>query len=110
MGILLTLVVLPSYAFTYTTTITDKDRYNSSGDRLTSVRAILRQDRANLYRFNRSDVGDEGDPAFGRFRNRGMFDAAPVSVSPGLARKIIYGGPVEITVDVSRDGIDVYRN
>lgn len=49
----------------YYATISDDDRRNSNGARLTDPGAILQQDRANFHRFGRADIDDEGDPFFG---------------------------------------------
>jgi hypothetical protein len=44
----------------YTTYLSEKDHYNSNGERLTSVADILRQDRANYHK-GRGDRSDEDD-------------------------------------------------
>ncbi|MEM7644408.1 MAG: hypothetical protein AAF366_18060 [Pseudomonadota bacterium] len=42
-----------------------QDYVNSRGQPLTSLGAVLQQDRANYHRFGRPDPFDEGDPYFG---------------------------------------------
>ena len=39
----------------YNARLSARDHYNSNGERLRTVAAILRQDRANFHRFNRRD-------------------------------------------------------
>lgn len=94
----------PIYAFDgitfYGTQVTDNDRYNSSGTRLNSVGAILRQDRANYYVYGRNDPPDQGDNYFSSKTNRAIFDSANIEVSPGLAQQIINGKSVLVTVFV----------
>ena len=41
------------------------DHFNSSGERLTSAAAIIRQDRANYHQFGKRDEEDDGDDFFG---------------------------------------------
>lgn len=92
----------------YGTEITSKDRYNSSGERLKTVRAILRQDRANFHQFGLKDTYDQNDNFFASKSNREIFDTAKITISPALANKIINGGDVLIGVYVlTRDHIDV---
>jgi len=92
----------------YGAEITDNDRYNSSGERLTSVRDILRQDRSNYYLFHIRDRYDQGDNYFYSKRNREIFDTARISINPRLANKIVGNGTVLITVFVlTPDQIDV---
>jgi hypothetical protein len=44
----------------YTTYLSERDHYNSNGERLKSVADILRQDRANYYK-GKADRRDEDD-------------------------------------------------
>jgi hypothetical protein len=48
----------------YTAFLSEADHFNSNGQRLTSAAAIIRQDRANYYRFDRGDPEDESDRFF----------------------------------------------
>lgn len=93
----------------YSTTISNNDRYNSSGVRLTSVRAILRQDRANMHKFGRADNGDGYDTYFKKASHRNMFNHARLSISRSLARAIKGSGRVRITVFVFPGKIEVVR-
>ena len=93
----------------YSTTISNKDRYNSSGVRLTSVRDILRQDRANMHKFGFADNGDGYDSYFKKASRRNMFNHANLIISRSLARAIKGGGRVRITVYVFPGKIEVVR-
>lgn len=91
----------------YGAEITNQDRYNSSGERLTTVKQILRQDRTNFYMDNGSRL-DEADGFFSTKTRRELFDNAKININPWLARKILGNQRVLITVDVlSSDEIDV---
>jgi hypothetical protein len=53
------------------------DHFNSSGRRLKSLRAILRQDRAN-YHAGRGDARDTPESCFGTRSSRNSFDTAEI--------------------------------
>lgn len=84
----------------YDCVISKKDRFNSSGTKLTSVRDILAQDRANYHRFQRRDAEDSDDNYFTSVARRANWQKAELRISPILAQKIKSGGEVEITVYV----------
>jgi hypothetical protein len=111
LGICLSLTMVSVYAFEgitfYSTTITPHERYNSSGMRLTTVASILHQDRANKYNYGYSNPTNQNDSFFSNAANRNIFESVPIVVNPGLAKVIINGGPVEITVFVFQDHIEV---
>lgn len=91
----------------YGAEITSQDRYNTSGERLTTVRDILRQDRANYYLIG-GDTYDQADNYFSSKKRRELFETANISISPALAQKIMRNEDVLITVFVnSPDEIDV---
>ncbi|NPA27605.1 MAG: hypothetical protein GXN91_00960 [Epsilonproteobacteria bacterium] len=60
-------------AKSYMALISNKDKFNSRGVRLYSIRAILRQDRANFYR-GRGDMEDTGIGYFRTFQARKKFE------------------------------------
>lgn len=92
----------------YDCVISDQDRLNSKGVRLTSVRDILAQDRANYHKFNRRDALDAADRTFVTAEQRQLWQSARVDIDPALRAKIRNGGAVTITVYVfSRDWIQV---
>ena len=80
----------------YTARIGPQDRVNSSGDRLDTVAAILRQDRANYHRFDQADAEDEGDPVFTTPDERGRFERliARGVVTREARRAILAGTPL----------------
>ncbi|MBK5968973.1 hypothetical protein CCR91_09370 [Thiorhodovibrio winogradskyi] len=84
----------------YDCVISDQDRFNSKGVRLTSVRQILAQDRANYHRFHRRDARDAGDRTFVTAEQRKLWQSARVDVDPALREKILNGDKVAITVFV----------
>lgn len=113
---LFTIIILsftsPLYAYDgityYGAEISSRDRYNTNGERLNSVRDILRQDRANFHRYGITDRADQNDNFFASKRNREIFDTARINVSPSLTQRIKGNRPVYITVFVlTRDQIDV---
>jgi len=50
------------------------DHFNSQGERLHSVAAIIRQDRANYHRFRVRDREDIGDEFFSSKSNRAILE------------------------------------
>ncbi|EBY7415755.1 hypothetical protein D6J61_26095, partial [Salmonella enterica subsp. enterica serovar Alachua] len=46
---------------TYFARLSERDHYSSSGQRLTKVAGIIRQDRANVHQFGKVDAEDEKD-------------------------------------------------
>lgn len=92
----------------YDCVITDQDRFNSKGVRLTTVRAILAQDRANYHRFKRRDALDSADQTFVSASQRQLWQSARVDVDPALEEKILRGDAVAISVFVfTRDWIQL---
>ena len=59
---------------TYVARLSAKDHFNSSGGRLDSAAAIIRQDRANFHKFGRRDAEDESDVFFANARNRELLE------------------------------------
>jgi len=70
------------------------DLFNSSGVRLTSPWAIIRQDRANVHRFGVVDTLDQGDSFFASQSNRNAMERMLRSgfISPRAARDVVAGG------------------
>mgnify|MGYP001822592067 CR=1 FL=1 len=76
----------------YLTFISANDIYNSSGTRLTTVGAIIQQDRANYHRFGIPDADDNGDPWFGNAALRATLSGARISASnDGSIGRILEG-------------------
>ncbi len=57
--------------FEYYATLSPQDTYNSKGQPLNDVCAIVQQDRANVHRFGNPD-GEQPDPFFNTTARRGM--------------------------------------
>lgn len=91
----------------YITEITQRDIYSSSGTRLTTVGAILQQDRANMHRFGNSDNADGYDDMFLSAESRALIPRwiheVPSNVSAAIRR-----GQAYIDVQVYEGCIDVY--
>lgn len=77
--------------------LSEKDHFNSSGQRLTSVAAIIQQDRANYHKWNKRDPEDQPDGGlFSSSKARAQLgeDLAKVKISDSLRKKILNGTPV----------------
>ena len=85
----------------YTARLSSHDHFNSNGERLASVAAIIRQDRANYYVYGNRDAEDEGDSFFAIKTNRerleGLLNNGRISASAENA--ILNSSPL-IHVDV----------
>jgi len=77
------------------------DHFNSSGERLTTAAAIIRQDRANYHKFGIRDRGDEDDRFFDDVGNRAYLEHLinQGSSNPWVLRRIV-SDDVTIHVDV----------
>lgn len=118
LSVSLLLAMSPCAAFaqpieSYVARLSAADHFNSNGERLTSVAAIIRQDRANLYAFGKGDPEDETDSFFSDKANRAKLESM---LNRGTANKtarhaILNGTPV-IRVDIYRDfiNVEVYRD
>ena len=94
----------------YTARIGPQDRVNSNGDRLDTVAAILRQDRANYHRFDQADAEDEGDPVFTTPYERGRFERliARGVLTRDARRAILAGTPlVHVRIYPTRVHVDL---
>ncbi len=89
----------------YVARLSERDHFNSNGQRLTSAAAIIRQDRANYFRFGRGDAEDEPDRFFASIENRAALERMLERgrASPGALAAIVNGTPV-VRVDIYRDG------
>ena len=88
----------------YTARLSSQDHFSSSGARLTSAAAVIRQDRANFHKFSRQDSEDEGDQYFASARNREVLEAM---LERGSSRRsalnaIVNGTPL-VQVSIFRD-------
>jgi hypothetical protein len=80
----------------YVARIGPQDHFNSNGVRLDNAAAIIRQDRANLYRFGKADPEDEPDSFFGSPENRALMEQMlrAGATAPSAERAIVNGTPL----------------
>ena len=84
----------------YSTFISEKDLYNSNGDRLKSVAEILRQDRANYHK-GKGDRRDEDDGGiFATAKGRAKFESYRIVLENFKAAALISGSQGSIVVRV----------
>jgi hypothetical protein len=78
----------------YVAYIGPDDLFNSSGVRLTTPWAVIRQDRSNFHRFGIVDRLDQGDAFFASEANRATMEQMLRAgfVSPRAARDVVTGG------------------
>ena len=85
-----------------------QDRVNSKGVRLTGIRDLLQQDRANFHRFNRRDPQDQQDGYFRTKARCDLFQTARITVGRQLLQRILDGSVRVVTVWVyDRNSIEV---
>jgi hypothetical protein len=84
----------------YTAFLSERDHYNSNGERLTSVADILRQDRANYYKGG-GDRRDEDDGGFfATTESRAKFEYYTIILGNVRAAAIIQGAQRSVVVRV----------
>jgi hypothetical protein len=88
----------------YRAFLSERDHFNSNGQRLTSAAAIIRQDRANFHRFGIRDPQDESDGFFADPDNRDALERMLEHgrADPGVISRIV-NDTVMIRVDIYRD-------
>jgi hypothetical protein len=89
----------------YNCRISAKDRVNSNGRKLTTLRDILVQDRANYHRFGKRDRIDEGDIVFTTATSRGWIQFAQIRIPRSLKKRILAGEDVNISVFILRKNL-----
>jgi len=92
----------------YYARLSAQDHFNSKGQRLTGVAAIIRQDRANFHVFGRIDAEDDDDSFFSLKKNRQKLEkmVANGRVTKAARQEIINGTPL-IHVEIYRDYVNV---
>jgi hypothetical protein len=90
----------------YVAEIGAEDLKSSGGKRLTKLGEVLRQDRANVHKFNRKHPGDTVDTYFASPAHREELERVPIDCDADLTRKILAGG-ARIDVKVYADRISV---
>lgn len=96
----------------YVAFLSERDHFNSNGERLKSAAAIIRQDRANFHKFGLRDKGDEGDQFFANARNREILERllSRGTSSPGALARIVNGTPTILVKIYRTDSGDDYIN
>ena len=85
----------------YTALLSERDHFNSNGQRLTTAAAIIRQDRANYHRFGRRDPADGWDAVFASVEARTRMEALlNKGSSAASAIQAIVNGTPFVTVEV----------
>jgi len=87
----------------YKARLSEKDHFSSSGQRLKTAAAILRQDRANFHVFNIKDAEDEYDETFKDKEAREYMEKMVVSISKTTEKAVLNGTPT-IQVEIFGDG------
>jgi YARHG domain-containing protein len=79
----------------YQAVLSERDHFNSNGQRLTSAAAIIRQDRANFHRFGFRDAADEDDKFFADEGNRAALERLLEHgrADPGVISRIVNDTP-----------------
>jgi hypothetical protein len=85
----------------YKALLSEKDHFNSNGERLQTAAAIIRQDRANVHRFGIRDPADQTDVFFADIDNRAALEALIErgSSEPRAINRIVNGTPL-VRVDI----------
>ena len=91
----------------YVARLSERDHFNSNGQRLTTAAAIIRQDRANYHRFGIRDAEDEDDKFFADEGNRAILERLLEHgrAESGVISGIVNGNPlVRVEVSQGNDG------
>jgi Rap1a immunity proteins len=88
----------------YVALLSEADHFSSSGQRLTSAAAVIRQDRANFHRFGIKDPQDQGDAFFADEANRAVLEQMLERgrADPGVIARIVNGTPL-VRVEIFRN-------
>jgi hypothetical protein len=97
-----------AYIDSYTARLSERDHFNSNGQRLASAAAIIRQDRANFYVYGIRDPEDQPDSFFSRKANRESLEQLLQNgtTTPQAIARIVNGIPV-VRTDIYERGITV---
>jgi hypothetical protein len=88
----------------YVARLSERDHFNSNGQRLGSAAAIIRQDRANFHAFRMRDPEDQSDGFFSLKSNRALMERLlrNGSATPGVLSAIVNGTPL-VLVEICTD-------
>ena len=90
------------FRLVYKARLSEKDHFSSSGKRLKTAIAVLRQDRANFHVFNIKDAEDESEESFKNIESREYMEKT-IYIPPKVEKVILNGTPV-IKVEIVGDG------
>lgn len=92
----------------YYARLSAEDHFNSSGERLTTAAAIIRQDRANFHVYGKRDQEDGSDYTFSDKANRARLERmiANGHYLGGAERAVLNGTPL-IYVEIYEDSVTV---
>jgi uncharacterized protein YecT (DUF1311 family) len=93
------------FRLVYKARLSEKDHFNSSGQRLKKAVEVLRQDRANFHVFNVRDTEDEYDETFKDKESRAYMEKT-LYIPPKVEKAILNGTPI-VKVKIVGDGGDV---
>lgn len=93
---------------TYSARLSERDHFNTNGERLKSVAAIIRQDRAYFHVYGTHDDEDQYDKFFSIKDNRARLEDLLNNgrITASARNAILYGTPL-IHVEIYRDFIAV---
>jgi hypothetical protein len=93
------------FRLVYKARLSEKDHFNSSGQRLKKAVEVLRQDRANFHVFNVRDTEDEYDETFKDKESRAYMEKT-LYIPPKVEKFILNGTPI-VEVKIVGDAGDV---
>ncbi len=96
----------------YEAVLSKRDHFNSAGERLDNVAAIIRQDRANFHKFGKRDEGDHGDTFFSKAKNREILERLLQRgrTTKAVMNSIVNGTPVILVRIYENDAGENYIN
>ena len=97
------------YLGSYTARISDTDHYASDGYPLDTAAQMVRQDRANMHKFGRTDAEDDDDPWFASADSRARLEKFlnKSGAMSSATRKAIAAGEPVVQVDVFANSVKV---
>ena len=101
MGLSLARPVSAADEINYYAYLSEKDRYNSNGDRLKSVAAILRQDRANYHKGRRDRADEDDGGIFATAAGRAKFESYSIILEALDSADLIRGVQKGVMVRVA---------
>ena len=98
-----------TYLGSYMARLSEQDHFASDGYRLDTAAQVVRQDRANVHRFNRIDAEDGDDPWFGKANARNTLEQLlnRKDAMDQATRSAIFNGAPLVQVDVYQNAVRV---